>query len=119
MALWLPVAIRQRHGPHAAPRDSRKRGGGFLPIAQVRIGQETFVSGPLILRRDDQNPIGVLIRVRFQQNTIDDAENSSVQTDAEPQAQYRHDGERFAVPERSNCVPNVLEEHVLPPWFGG
>ena len=72
---------------------------------------ESLASEARIQRVQHHQPLGVVVRVRFQQDAVDDAEDGGVDADAEAQTQDRDCGEGLAVPEAAQRVASVLKKH--------
>jgi hypothetical protein len=108
VALRFAGAVGNGQGPARNTRDRRERGRRCFPIAQVKQRHAGFVTFFQLLSAEDENPIGVVVRVRLQHHAVDDAEDGGVEPDAEAKTDDRHSGKRLAVPKAAHRVADIF-----------
>ena len=92
---------RRRRSSWRCPRLAAIVANAVVASFQSRMSryeQPAFIARALILLPENQDSIGVAVRIGLQQHPVDDAENGGVEADAESKAQNGDRREGLAVP---------------------
>src|SRR5580658_2241547 len=83
----------------------------ILPVEEFCWRNGPSSEFPIRVRLEDYNDtVWIWVWQRTQQNSIDDAENRRIRSDADCQRQHDHGREPGIPPEYSPPIPNVLPE---------
>src|SRR5690348_7124492 len=84
---------------------------GVVPLPVQKVQRRDTVSFTLWwLLEDPDDPFGVVVGQRFQEDAVHEAEDGDVGTDADGQCQDRHKREAAAIGQRASGVAQILAE---------
>ena len=113
LGLGAGVGQREAAALAGAKRDERLVGGS--QILQIEARQAGRGRADLLIGAGDvDDPVRILVRKRLQQDAVHDAEDRGVETNAKAETQDGDGRETLGVPETTQRVPDILEEHHSP-----
>ena len=89
-----------------------EHGTVILEVAELRVCDGQLAPVPLICLRQAHQAVGLVVRQRLEQHTVNEAEDRRVGPDPQREREHRDGGESGALGERPACVPQVGEQGV-------
>src|SRR5262249_38325938 len=83
----------------------------FSIVEEVRGRNREFWRSRMILENSD-DPVGILVRKRFEQDTVDDIEDRRVSADAQPESKNRDNSERRILSQQPQTELQIFDERV-------